>query len=181
MPDLSPQSLFQRLRAAWNQVSIKWRVFAVFAAFTILVLVLLWLFQTVFLDQFYEHTKKTELVSATETVQRHIDDASLESILDKTAQQGQIYVAVLYADGRLIGSDYSPDRGSIIYENLLPKIYWVAQAHGGTYTEMLPDKSVSRQAHIARAMVYVTLQQDSSGMAYMVFAYTILTPLGATV
>lgn len=109
MPDLSPQSLFQRLRAAWNQVSIKWRVFAVFAAFTILVLVLLWLFQTVFLDQFYEHTKKTELVSATETVQRHIDDASLESILDQTAQQGQIYVAVLYADGRLIGSDYSPD------------------------------------------------------------------------
>ena len=181
MPDLSPQSLFQRLRAAWNQVSIKWRVFAVFAAFTILVLVLLWLFQTVFLDQFYEHTKKTELVSAAQTVQRHIDDASLESILDQTAQQGQIYVAVLYADGRLIGSDYSPDRGSIIYENLLPKIYWVAQAHGGTYTEMLPDKSVSRQADIARAMVYVTLQQDSSGMAYMVFAYTILTPLGATV
>ncbi len=174
------EGFWARLRTKWHSISIKWRIFGVFAVFTGIVLVVLWLFQTVFLDQFYEHTKKSELVSATQTVQKHINDVNLSSILDQTAQNGQIYVAVLYQDGRTLSSDYSPNRGSLIFQNILQKAYVLTEEHGGIYTERIPDQP-PRGRDESRAMIYATLQKDKTDAEYMVFSYTILTPLGATV
>lgn len=174
------EGFWSRLHTKWRNVSIKWRIFGAFALFTGIVLVVLWLFQTVFLDQFYEHTKKTELVNAAQTVQKHINDASLDGILDQTAQRGQIYVAVLYRDGRMTWSDYSPDRGSLVFQNILQYVYTMTRQSGGTYTELIPDQT-PRGHDGNRAMIYATLQQDGKGAEYMVFSYSILTPLGATV
>ena len=44
-------------RGFLGRISLKWRLFAVFSGFALLILLLLWLFQTCFLDTIYRRIK----------------------------------------------------------------------------------------------------------------------------
>ena len=104
-------------------MSIKWRIFGAFAIFSVVVLTVLWLFQTVFFDQFYEYTKKKELSSAAETIQKNLYSPNLSTIIEDTARSGQIYAVGLRADGRMLfSSDFSPNRFSMMIGEHLMEI-----------------------------------------------------------
>ena len=53
MPTGSPRCGGWGIALKRSGISIKWRIFAYFLLFAAMMLVLLWLFQTVFLDSFY--------------------------------------------------------------------------------------------------------------------------------
>ena len=45
-----------------SKLSIKYKLFAYFGGFTLLILIFLWVFQTVFLDDFYKYIKTKEII-----------------------------------------------------------------------------------------------------------------------
>lgn len=68
---------------------LKWRIFGFLLGFSFLLLLLLWLMQTVFLDDMYKMVRRWETQQAVELVEEHINDADLYDILiDLEATKG---------------------------------------------------------------------------------------------
>ena len=54
-------------------ISLKWRVFAGFAGFALIMLLILWLLQTFFLDAIYRRIKISQINSAAAALEQNID------------------------------------------------------------------------------------------------------------
>lgn len=173
----SPKKLFE----SWKNISIKWRIFGAFAVFAAVVLVVLWLFQTIFFDQFYERTKRKELSSAAEIIQQNLYSPKLDDIIENTARSGQIYAVGVRATGKFFFStDFSPNRFSNIIGPYLVDVLQKTVAEGGKHYEIINGKALGKDG-ASRAQVYATVQKDGGGNEYMIFLYTILTPMDATI
>ena len=65
-----------------ERISIKWKIFCYLLSFIVILLILLWLFQTVYLDVFYKSIKKKELKSAEENLISVINDTNLAEAVE---------------------------------------------------------------------------------------------------
>ena len=73
-----------------KELSVKWKIFFYFVAFSLIMLVLLWLFQIVLLKDFYRTIKTNELYSTAQTIQKNIDSQDLTSLMDSVAKKKDI-------------------------------------------------------------------------------------------
>lgn len=76
-----------------NKLRLKWKIFAFLLGFCSLLLIILWLFQTVFLNDMYKFIRKQELYKAIAIVEREIDNPELQSILFRIQVDNDIIVA----------------------------------------------------------------------------------------
>ena len=75
-----------------NKIKLKWRVFAYLLGFSALLLVVLWLFQTMFLNEMYRITRMWEIERAVSVVQKNIDSPDLDEILVDLYLEKDIYI-----------------------------------------------------------------------------------------
>ncbi|MCL2079152.1 MAG: HAMP domain-containing histidine kinase [Oscillospiraceae bacterium] len=75
-----------------NKLRLKWKIFAFLLGFCVLLLMILWLFQTVFLDGMYRFIRTRELSQAIKTVEREIDSPDLQSVLFRLQSERDILV-----------------------------------------------------------------------------------------
>lgn len=104
-----PLSLWKRAKDRLSRTSIRTRVFAYFLLFVVVLLVMLWLFQIVLLDDFYRHLKTEMLSGSAETLTRNIDNPELQALSDRLSEQND--VCVLIVDEKiepLVSSDATP-------------------------------------------------------------------------
>ena len=79
----------------WKQsFGIRSRIFLYFLLFTGLLLVLLWLFQIVFLDEFYRMQKTDMLRSFSNGIVHNIDNENLQTLADRIAEQDNVCVMI---------------------------------------------------------------------------------------
>lgn len=76
-----------------NRLRLKWKNFAFILGFCSLLLVILWLFQTVFLNDMYKYIRKQELNQVIFIVEREIDNPELQTILFKIQAENDVIVA----------------------------------------------------------------------------------------
>lgn len=121
-------------RGFLGRISLKWRLFAVFSGFALLILLLLWLFQTCFLDTIYRRIKIAQMNSAVSQLAA-CSAEELESTLNQAAENGGLCIHVFDKEGWLLGA-----AGTRPY-CLMRKLGWRelemlamrAQENGGTY------------------------------------------------
>lgn len=77
-----------------HSMGIRTHVFSYFLIFTGLLLVLLWLFQIVFLDEFYRMQKTEMLRSFSNSIAHNIDNENLQMLADRIAEQDNVCVMV---------------------------------------------------------------------------------------
>lgn len=82
-----------------HQLSIKWHLFRSFLMFSAALLVLLWLFQTVFLDDFYKAIKRHTIESTARTIAANIDHEDLPTLLERLSQNNDVYILILDESG----------------------------------------------------------------------------------
>ncbi len=87
-----------------RKISIKWILFGTMGIFIVILLVTLWLLQTVYLDNFYQYIKKKEINSAMETVVTVADSDELQTTLDSLADGYGICSIVQDSSGNEIAS-----------------------------------------------------------------------------
>ena len=122
-----------------KHLSIKWGIFAGLLVFLAILLLLLFLLQTVYLDDIYKAAKKNTLNNANDKVEQILDDqlgnlSVMEQQLDELTAEYDIDIQISGEDGTLL---YSSLR---MYENTLPKqfyqgFYKRAKENGGGFTE----------------------------------------------
>ncbi len=64
-----------------DKIKLKWKIFAFLLGFCAILLVILWIFQTVFLSDMYQLIRKAEMDKAITLVDRNIDNPKLKDIL----------------------------------------------------------------------------------------------------
>lgn len=79
-----------------NSKRLMWNIFIFLLGFCALLLTILWLFQTVFLDQMYKGIRKGEIKKAIILVEENINSPSLEQILIELAEEQEIIVTPLH-------------------------------------------------------------------------------------
>jgi len=75
-----------------DRLKLKWRIFAFQFGFCVLLLLVLWFFQTVLLTDTYKFIRKGELDQAVKLVEKNIDSPELQSILDDLVRNKEILV-----------------------------------------------------------------------------------------
>lgn len=75
-----------------NKIKLKWKVFGYLLGFSALLLVVLWLFQTVFLNEMYRITRMWEIEKAVSIVRKNIDSPDLDDIIFDLYVEKEIYI-----------------------------------------------------------------------------------------
>ncbi|MBE6829907.1 MAG: HAMP domain-containing protein [Ruminococcaceae bacterium] len=178
------------MREQFRRISIKWRIFACFAGFTLIILILLWVFQVVFLDQFYQFIKINEVKSTAQTIVKHVDSEDFETTLQSISQGNQ--VAILIADEYGNISYYQDIVPSSLISRLNPlslsQIFSATEDEGGTYF-----RQFSRDGMAADGMrqigprggiqniIYSQIVEKANGSKVMILLSTSISPVSATV
>ncbi len=89
-----------RMRARLDGFSIRSRIFFYFLLFTALLLVLLWVFQTVLLDDFYRFQKTAMLGAVADTLAGNIENPELQALVTRVSEENEVCVLI-------VGDDYS--------------------------------------------------------------------------
>ena len=177
----------------FKHVSIKWRIFGSFAAFTALILILLWVFQVVFLDDFYKSIKIREIKTSAQSIVNNINSEDITATIQNISQNTQMSIIV------------STESGSTMYEeNALPnsliqrlsaaglaEVYTITEAKGGTYFERLPRSELQAAQQPGRAqhpgggelesMIYAQTVTKTDGTKLLILLNSTISPVDATV
>ena len=135
-----------------SKFKLKWKVFAFLLGFCALLLVVLWLFQTVFLTDMYKHIRRQELRQAVLMVEQEIDNPDIQTILLYLQAENDIIVTPAH--------DFAPP----------PRL------------SLPPDREMpTRRGFIPEAITQTEdfILQDGSTISLTFFA--IITPVDATV
>jgi signal transduction histidine kinase len=131
-----------------KKVSIKWRLFIYFGIFTAVVIAFLWIFQIVFLDDFYKSIKVNEIKSNGDQISMDVNSTNLQSEIDTVAQNSEVNILVtnmvtseVYQSSTVPGNflrNLNKDEKQNLYEQ--------AKNNGGEYLERYPMSQGPRGA-----------------------------------
>lgn len=78
-----------------HTISIQWKIFCFLLLFCALLLLILWLFQVVFLDSFYQSIKTNEVKSTAAAVIKNIDNTDLDALVEQLALSNDVCLEVM--------------------------------------------------------------------------------------
>lgn len=76
-----------------DRLKLQWKIFAYLIGFSSLLLIVLWLFQTVLLDDMYKAIRKNEINKAITLVEKHINSSNLQDIIHTLQAEKEIIVS----------------------------------------------------------------------------------------
>lgn len=103
-----------KTKKKFSQISIKWKIFLFLLGFCGVLLVLLWLFQVVFLNSFYKSIKVNEIKTTAHTIEKSINDKNIDVIMTTLSENNDICIEVLSSSGDVIYSSHVV-KGCIIH------------------------------------------------------------------
>lgn len=185
-----------------KKISIKWKIFAYLIAFVALLLMILWLFQTVYLGVFYKMIKTNELNDAMDNIQSVIDEEGLDEAVQTISERYDICILItdtlgneLYSSHvandclvhkmsafELFGycSDVSAAGGDLEFTIRKADFFEIYKEDGhenfGRFDELpnMPSDDSS-------SVMLVSMQQDVNGQQIVLFLNSVITPVDATV
>ncbi len=181
-----------------NRRGIRHRVMMYLMAFVAVLLVLLWLFQIVWLDDFYRWNKTRQIHQASEVVVANLDSEELSSLIDHLANRNDVCIVLLDDTGRTVYA--SEDiRSCLIHRmSMQDRAFWCSMApdDGSVVTELFdvaplidvafnPRNFQGRVPGVGleqrQALLCVRQAVSGQGDTAYLLVNAIITPLDATV
>lgn len=181
-----------KLKELLKHISIKWRIFGCFAAFTLLILAVLWTFQVVFLDDFYKAIKTNEIKSSAEELVSNINTEDFSTLVSNISEHSQVSIVVSDINGvKLCAASQLPNGIERLNPLWLQALYAATEAQGGTYFERSSPGAQENAA--AQGMVkpphrfeqesiyYARTVAKSDGTKVLILLSSMISPVDATV
>jgi flagellar biogenesis protein FliO len=163
---------------------ISWRLFGALALFVMLILIVIWVFQVVLLNRFYESSKLKGF---------HDTDARIFAVInDPAALREQVYSSSVDTDTcirlfrvengvavEIANSDVNT--GCVLHHTKgegLYRLYSKACENGGTYTRRMVH---SEGKNGPMSSVYISVKYAADGYQYVLMQDSELAPMNATV
>ena len=181
-----------------KRMPLKFKLIAAFTGFTAIVLVVLWLFQTVFLDDFYKVIKTNQIEKTANYICNHMEDNDIGSYIENIRERNSMTVGVYDTSSELFRKVFtSKDAGSFGMDIMPHEVYACykkAKSEGGLITisgeeffesdffgnaknEDMPKFEHNREDFLTCAKL-VTI---SGGSEYIVIIRTPIMPVSSTV
>lgn len=196
----------ERLNAApgW-QPTIKWKIVAALMAFTGIIILILWLFQVVFLENMYENIKYRQLKVSAQSILKSSSEENLEKRASRYSSKYEICILVYNstADEIVCSKDnlkncfmhryliMQKQDGSFLFNKDLALRYrQKAIAEGGQayiinqqyeFREHLSNSEFGAENDQDKSVMMVLTTQNQSGDEIVIFLNSILKPVTATV
>lgn len=180
----------ERKRNRWR-MPLRWQIIGYFVTFVFVLMLVLWLSQTVFVDRFYQRVRMNELDRAAETIASSLDSDSLDAITENIAASKQICVLLYDGAGNILLSyDVAPD---CLIHHVSPQTisgyYRQALSEGGkAVTRITRDSFRTIDAEgkplgssPAESIVLTRIAENEAGETRILFLNTVVAPLAATV
>ncbi|MBE6575590.1 MAG: HAMP domain-containing histidine kinase [Ruminococcaceae bacterium] len=183
-----------------RRVGIKWKLFGFLALFVAVVIALLWVFQTLLLDDFYEAIKRRELIETADAISAQIeqDPDELEMTVASYAVRHSICTIVYRVEKNRARVVANADviSGCLIHHidsNQRGQYYDAALEAGGSYMEKIVLDALGGDAqgpadHLppagegnAAGTVYIRLAESAAGDEYVIMLNASHAPVSATV
>lgn len=172
-------------------LKLKWKVFGFLALFTAIILIILWLTQTVFLEDIYKAVKMNDLNTSTNEIINNLDSPELINKAEKLSRENELCILVQDSKGvRLATAEalHNCVIHNISYRDR-SRLYLDAKANGGTLTErfVLDPHTGSfhsvkdKETYTEENIIITRCVTDSDGEDIVIFINSILTPVDATV
>lgn len=181
------------------QIGIKWKLSAYLAAFTLIIILLLWLVQVVFLETIYKTVKTGEIKAAALELTRALDDLGhLEQVANRVAERNEVSIMIFRMENintatRLINIkrfENSLIQNIARYE--IFSLYDSAAANGGKYLQRFRYDEKRRVYYSVgdgaftpssdeESIVYSIITRNSSGENIFILLNSIISPVTATV
>lgn len=180
-----------------NKLTLKWKIFAFLLGFCAILLIILWLFQTVLLDSFYRRIMINEIKSNAVTIEKNIDNENLQELLSRISQNGNVGIEILTLDGiELYASENLRFSGlsKIPFEERM-KLVWDAAAQDGEHLEYSADIPLSIRDPISgfigkvpsdkfmpvQSLLYAKIITTAAGVEVAILLDSQISPVNATV
>lgn len=107
-----------------RKLPLKFRLIAAFLGFTVIMLVVLWLFQTVFLDDFYKVIKTRQLEKTTDYICHNIESEDITDYIQNIKERNDMSVGVYDTSSEIFRRVYTSDEpGSFGMEFMPHEVY----------------------------------------------------------
>ena len=177
-----------------SEISIKRKILAYIAAFTLFMLIIVWVFQVVLLGMFYESTKSSELDHAADKLSENVRDlAATEELAARYSSEYQMFIRIFTTNNGLteevvrahvIGNYYirtaERDELSALYsraENSAQKTYFWRR----TVTPPENENEESAKSKESQKEMICVRVVEGEDYEYVIMLNIIYTPLNATV
>ena len=183
--------------AAKTHPSIRWKVFLYLMGFVGVLLVLLWTFQIVFLEDFYTAIKVRSIQTQVDTITENINDSDLQNLLDHISWTDNFLIRVVDPSGETLAQagvsrdemevhtdpeqlrrDFArtQEKGVLVEDR---KINLNKLETGGK--KLVFKGEVVPMKQPMQLITYREIVQKSDGQPVMVVIDSMLTPLAGTV
>jgi len=182
-----------------KNISIKWKIFIYLLGFCAALLVLLWLFQVVFLEGFYQNIKIHEIESSASTIKSNINSQDLDELVERISLSNDVCIEILSEDGAsLYSSDVLRDC-SIHKMQLFEKLGLLkkTRANGGELLEYFHGEDKKHERDFAddqfvgripppdfrmqESIIYSCIISNQKGETRLVLLNSVISPVTATV
>ena len=150
-----------------RKISIKWSIFGYLLIFIFILLAILWVMQTVYLESFYKNIKERELKSAVSQVVEVMNGSQYKDEIEVLAKKNDIRVILGNSDGDRVYST-----GSAATENIsrmdseqIKKLYKMAQGNGGEVHISSKKGLMDLSPRFDRPERRETVQEEDSGQS----------------
>lgn len=173
-----PKRKFRR-----HTAGISWRLFLALAIFVVVILAVVWMFQVLLLNVFYEDSKLDEFSNIRDEVFATLGDQdNLQKTVYKRSVSSDTCIRVFEIKDNVADEIAESDVnvGCIIHHvspDVLSQLYSNAVQNGGTYIKKTQNSASSSMM----STVCVSLYQADDGRIFMLLLDSELVPLNATV
>ncbi|MFA0814717.1 MAG: ATP-binding protein [Anaerofustis sp.] len=195
---MKPNNFLKKIKNKRDKIGIQWKLYFYLIGFVGMVIVVLWLFQIVFLNDFYKAIKISDVKKSADSIADNITNDNLDDLVLRLAQEYQICIIVMDSSGnQYLSVDMLPD--CIIHKlstDSLLTIYQTAVDNGGEYLQLFTRENFYNSQYDAQQYTGIVPQYDSgmkesiiytkvitleSGKKVTIFINTTVTPLNSTV
>lgn len=170
---------------------LKWQIFRYFAAFALVLIVILWLVQTVFLDDIYEGIKLSEMKNAAKRIALCVNsDSFTESAEEISAESGICLLVYSDSGKRLVSCEMRFD--CLIHHldsDTLGELYAEAKNNGGEFVHrfkrsLFAEDGASdggKTPELDDSIVLTKITEKADGSSVILMLNTVIAPVAATV
>ncbi len=167
-----------------DRISIQWKVFLYLIGFCILLLVVLWLLQIVFLNDFYKTIKTKEMQQTTQSIAKHIQQGNWEQITKEVSVQGDLTVELWepnFGTLMLVGKLYNGAQITLNHWDKQTLMALTKQNGGSMARRYTGTRGLIWDQTVQESILYTSILTAANGEEQLLMVGANISPMDATV
>ena len=177
---------------------MRWQLFGYLAGFVVVLLILLWVFQVVLLEDFYKRIKINEVKSVGSKIEEDINSKYIGEVIDSIAERKALCIVLTNMQGNVVYRSDQLGSSSIYYMSTLQ--YYLmgvnAEENGGSllyyfnYRDLAKnlntDKQIWQKVPVSLknqddSVIYTKIVTNNKGNDLLLLINSVIAPVDATV